>query len=184
MLQFNPECFVWIDETGSDAHNHVRNVGYSLRGLPPIYHRIVTRGRRISAMAAICTEGLVGVELTYGTVNGEMFQDFIIGTVIPEMEPFDGTIKKSIIVMDNCSIHHVQQVQQLIKDTGILLFYLSPYSPDLNPIEKAFSSVKYYLKDHDEILQIIDDPFSIILSAFTENITSNKCKHWISDCGY
>ena len=141
----------------------------------------MSRGRRISAMAAISSEGLIGVEFTYGTVNGSIFYDYIL---VPEMEPFDGMVKKSIIVMDNCSVHHIQQVEQVIKDAGILLYYLPPYSPDLNPIEKAFSSVKHYLKDHDQILQSVDDPFPVIKSAFTMNITAEKCKSWITDCGY
>ena len=60
--------------------------------------------------------------------------------------------------MDNCKIHHVQAVKDFFEDAGILLMFLPPYSPDYNPIEEAFSSVKYYLKDHDELLQSVDDP--------------------------
>ena len=51
----------------------------------------VARGKRISAIAAISCEGLVGVELTTGSVNAEKFLEFVQGTLIPEMEPFDGT---------------------------------------------------------------------------------------------
>lgn len=58
------------------------------------------------------------------------------------MEPFDGSPKKSVIIMDNCTIHHVHHVKQLLDDAGILLFFLPPYSPDFNQIEEAFSSVK------------------------------------------
>ena len=147
--------FVWIDESGSDARNHIRKFGYALRGMTPTYHRKLGRGKRVSAIAAIATSGLVGVELTTGTVCGETFLDFVRGTLIPEMEPFDGTAKKSIAIMDNCSIHHTGEVQQ---ENGILLMYLPPYSPDLNPIEETFSYIKYYLKDHDQELQSVTDP--------------------------
>ena len=57
--------------------------------------------------------------------------------------------------MDNCAIHHVPEVYKLFDDTGILVLFLPPYSPDMNPIEEAFSSVKYFLQDHDELLQAI-----------------------------
>lgn len=100
------------------------------------------------------------------------------------MEPFDGSPRKLIMIMDNCSIHHKQQIKELVNDAGILLFFLPPYSPDLNPIEEAFSSVKYYLKDHDTILQSINNPFPIVYSAFTTCITSDKCKAWIRHAGY
>ena len=78
------------------------------------------------AIAAIATSGLVGVGLTTGTVCGETFLDFVRSTLIPEMEPFDGTAKKSIAVMDNCSIHHTGEVQQAFQENGILLMYLPP----------------------------------------------------------
>ena len=46
------------------------------------------------------------------------------------------------------------------------MIYLPPYSPDLNPIEEAFSYIKYYLKDHDELLQVVTQPTAIIQAAF------------------
>ena len=78
-------------------------------------------------------EGLVGVELTYGTVTGEKFADFILGTLIPEMTPFNGSPKKSVIIMDNCTNNHTAAIKELLLDAGILILLLPPYSPDLNP---------------------------------------------------
>ena len=72
----NANCFVWVDETGTDARSHIRKFGYSLKGITPTCHKFLARGRRISAIAAISTIGYVGVELTYGTVNGDVFTDF------------------------------------------------------------------------------------------------------------
>lgn len=174
VLQFDRDFFVWIDETGSDARSHIRKFGYSLHGQAPIYHRLLVRGQRVSAIAAISTDGLLDVELTTGSVNADKFEDFVRGSVIPNMHPFDGTSTKSIAILDNCKIHHAQGVKDLFEDAGIILIYLPPYSPDYNPIEEAFSSVKYYLKDHDELLQSVDDPCIIIQAAF-ENISSENC---------
>ena len=106
VLQFSPEYFVWVDETGSDARSHIRKFGYQLRGLTPVHHRIVVRRKRISAISAISTDGIMGLHLTQGNVNSEIFCDFLT-SLIPEMEAFDGSPKKSIIIMDNCSIHHI-----------------------------------------------------------------------------
>jgi transposase len=175
--------FVWIDETGSDRKDHIRKSGYALRGERPVYHRILHRGKRISAIAAMASDGIVAVELLKGTVNGEIFYDFVRGSLIPEMQPFDGQNSRSIAILDNCSIHHVLEVRELFSEAGILVFFLPPYSPDYNPIEELFSCVKYYLKDHDEILQAMNDPIPLIQAAF-DSITKDKCMGWIRHSGY
>ena len=56
----------------------------------------------------------------------------------------------------NCAIHHVQEVKDLLQNAGILYIFLPPYSPDFNPAEELFSYIKYYLKDHDIVLQSMD----------------------------
>ena len=183
VLQCDPEYFVWVDETGSDAKNHIRKFGYALCGQTPIYHRFVARGKHISAIAAISCKGLVGVELTTGSVNSGRFLEFVQGTLIPEMQPFDGSRRRLIVIMDNCSIHHAQLVKRALQDAGIMVIYLPPYSPDLNPIEEAFSYIKYFLKDHDELLQAVTHPTAIIQAAF-DNITKKKCEGWIKHSGY
>ena len=111
-------------------------------------------------------------ELTTGTVNadfampiyadfGTVNADFVRGSLIPNMHPFDGTSSKSIAILDNCSIHHVPEVVQLFEDAGILVIFLPPYSPDYNPIEETFSYIKYYLKQH-ELLQVYKEHKTIL----------------------
>ena len=116
--------------------------------------RLPVRGQRISSISAMSTEGILAVELTNNSVNGEKIFDFVCGSLIPEMSPFDGYSPKSIAVMDNCSIHHIQEVADLFNSASILLLYLPPYSPDFNHIELAFSYVKHYLKDHEDIMHV------------------------------
>ena len=53
------------------------------------------------------TSGILAVELMSGSVNGDKFFDYVRGSLIPEMLPFDGENPKSIAALDNCSIHHV-----------------------------------------------------------------------------
>ena len=151
---FKREMFLWVDETGSDAL--LRKFGYALQGVTPTTHRLLSRSKRISnAVAAISSTGILTYDLTDETVTGEAFFNFITGSLIPNMLPFDGINPHSIAIMDNCSVHHVQEVKQLFKDAGILLLFLPPYSLDLNPIEETFSFVKSYLRKHDELLQAI-----------------------------
>ena len=167
---------------GSNIKDMLRKYGYSLRSERAVCHRLLVRGQRISAISATSTEGLVAIELTNHSVNGEKFFDFVRGSLIPEMLPFDGYSPKSIAVMDNCSVHHVQEVADLFNSAGILLIYLPPYSPDFNPIEPAFSYVKHYLKDHENIMHNIVPPTQLVHAAFS-SITARMCNSSIVDCG-
>ena len=180
---FKREMFVWADETGTDKRDQLRKYGYALRGVTPVYHRSLSRGERINAMTAITSSGLLTVELTKANVNGDSFFDFIRGTLIPCMRPFDGVSPHSILIMDNCVVHHVIEVRDVLQQAGIVVLFLPPYSPDLNPIEEAFSYVKQYLRKHDELLQAVRDPTDVIKQAF-QSITDKHCNSWISHASY
>ena len=103
----------------------------------------------------MCTEGVVDYSLTTSIVNADNFFDFVRGQLIPNMQSFPGD--RSVLVMDNYSVYHAQEMKDLLRDAGILLLYLPPYSPDYNPIEELFCYAKYYLKEHDEVAQALGD---------------------------
>ena len=138
---YRREFFVWIDETGSASRDAIRKYGYSLRGTRPEYHRLLTRGKRINAIAAMSSTGIIALDLTTDTVNGDKFFDFLRASLIPNMMSFNGTNPQSIVIMDNCSVHHVEEVTELLRQAGIIVLFLPPYSPDLNPIEEAFGYI-------------------------------------------
>ena len=81
----------------------------------------------MSSIAALSTDG---VEVTKGTVYGDKFANFVRGKLIPEMLQFDYENRMSIVVVDNGSIHHVSEVEDLFKQAGILVLFLVPYRPD------------------------------------------------------
>jgi len=70
-------------------------------------------------------------------------------------------------------VHHVQDVKDLLQQVGIVALFLPPYSPDLMPLEEAFSFVKYYLKKHDESLQTITNPIDVIRAVNTVMLGSH-----------
>jgi transposase len=78
-----------------------------------------------------------------GSMDAKFFEDFIQQLLRhysrwPE--------QKSVLVMDNASFRHSEQVKQLCSDAGVKLLYLPPYSPDFNPIEEFFAELKAYIK--------------------------------------
>ena len=80
ILHYPREWLVFLDETGSDHKDHIRKFGFSLIGEPPVYHCFLGRGTRISAIAALSTEGLACYELITGTTNGDKLNDFLRGS--------------------------------------------------------------------------------------------------------
>ena len=153
VLHYPIEYYVWADETGSYRRDHMRQYGYQLRGLTPTYHRFLIRGTRVSTIAAISYEGLVNFKILTGTTNGDIFLEFLVD-LISNMQSFPAP--RSVVIMDNYSIHHIQPVKYLLNAVGIPVVFLPPHSPDYNPCEEMFSDIKYYQEDHDEILQYTD----------------------------
>lgn len=115
------------------------------------------------AIVGMSSDGVEAYELSTGSTDASKFLDFIRGSLIPSMRPFPD--KNS---MDNCTIHHVQEVKDLIENSGIVLFYLPPYSPDYNPIEELFSYLKYYLKEHEDLIQALPSPPLAVIEAGLE----------------
>ena len=113
-----------------------------IRGIPPVDHRLLARGTQYSAITAISVGGVQDVILAEGNVNREILADFIKDALVPIIQQFNCCNPNSIVVMDNASFHHVGEVADLILQTGALLRFLPPYSPDLNPVEQVFSKVK------------------------------------------
>lgn len=109
-FMFSTDKYIWIDETGSDARDQSQKYGYALRGQTPVVHHFHSRGRRTNLIAAICSSGLVSLELMTTTVDQKVFFDFVRGCLIPNMMTFNGTNARSIAVMDNLSVHHVREI--------------------------------------------------------------------------
>jgi len=181
LYDFN--MLVFIDETGSSRRDAMRKFGYSLRGQRCVKKRLLVRGERVSAIAALSSSGILDVKFVFGSVDGEMFSQFIELNLLPHLLPFNGINPNSIVVMDNASVHYNYKVAQLIRSVRALLVYLPPYSPDLNPIEEAFSAVKSFLKANEEIVTGKEDIKQVLFSAFL-NITADDTAGWYRDSGY
>ena len=86
---------------------------------------------------------------------------------------FDGVNPRSILIMDNASIHLVYRVQQLVDTAGCLLWFLPAYSPNMNPIEEVSSHVKQSLKNNAAVYQSCENPRLIIYSSFMEVVAAD-----------
>jgi transposase len=129
-------------------------------------------------------DGIVDVHITSGGVNGDVFCEFI-ENLLPQLLPFNGSNGRSVVVMDNASIHHTERATALIEEIGAIPIFLPPYSPDVMPIEECFSKVKSFLRANDPLIQILRESEieDIILAAFA-SITPDDCYSWVEHCGY
>ena len=179
---FPAEMLVFLDESGTDRRDTLRKYGYSLRGQPARALSMLPRGVHLSAIAAMCSEGVLACKIVEGGVNGQTFDTFLSMDLSSKLNPFDGINARSVVVMDNASIHHVDQVVKFLEDLGVLVCFLPPYSPDMNPIEELFSKVKYVMKANEFDLEG-QDLETCILSGFA-SVTADDCKKWIQHSGY
>ena len=111
--------------------------------------------------------------LVEGSVDGEIFESFIETSLLPVLQLFGNP--KSIVVMDNASIHHVDRVTQLVAQTGASVRFLPPYSSDLNPVEQIFSMVKGIMKENAQLFQVFSEP-RILLTMCFSLVTEYDCK--------
>ena len=70
-------------------------------------------GKRVSAIPVLTTRGIEDTFTTSNTVDGEKFEEFICQCVLPILLPFDGLNPRSVVIMDNASIHHLERVHDI-----------------------------------------------------------------------
>ena len=141
----------------------------------------VTAKKRISTIGLMPTTTFLDCYTTEGTVDGDIFYRFVQSSLLPHLMPFNAT--NNVVILDNCSIHHSDNVVGLIHSIGAHVIFLVPYSPDLMPIEQCFNKVKLFLQEHDKVIHSVTDPTMIITAAFA-SITSEDCITLSADYGY
>jgi transposase len=126
----------WGDETTVKA-NDVRGRGYAPKGKTPVVNKTEKR-ENVSMISAITNKGKVFWKLHEGSINGELVFDFVKRLIRNKKN-------KIYLILDNAKTHHSKMLKEWVEknDDKIELFYLPPYSPDLNPDEHINSDVKY-----------------------------------------
>lgn len=98
-------------------------------------------------------------------------------------EAFDGTNARSVVVVDNASVHHINTVENRIHQTGAIVKFLPPYSPDLYPMEEVLSKLKLFLKHNQVAYTSTQSPSWILMMGFN-TITAQDCIGYMRHSGY
>lgn len=114
----------------------VRTHGYALRGQRCYGKQDWGAKGRTNAIGALIGKALVSVALFEGTINTDVFKNWIKQDLLPKLPA------QSVLVMDNATFHKNIDMQKMIEKAGHTLLYLPAYSPDLNPIENKWAQAK------------------------------------------
>lgn len=126
-------------------------------------------------VAGLRNTGMVAPMVIDGPINRDAFTEYVRQVLVPEIVPGD------IVVMDNLSSHKGSEVRELIEAAGATLLFLPPYSPDFNPIEKAFSKLKAHLRKAAE--RTIHGLWTAI-ARILDLYSPQECANYFAACGY
>ncbi|KAF0146715.1 MAG: transposase [bacterium] len=173
-LDLDPERLVFIDETWTTT-NMARKCGREqkgerLRASVPHGHWKTT-----TFIGGLRCDRMTAPMVLDGPVNGQWFQAYVDQVLVPTLSRDD------IVIMDNLGSHKGAGVRKAIEAAGATLLYLPPYSPDFNPIEKAFSKLKALLrKAAERTVDALWDRIGALLKEFSPT----ECANFFAAAGY
>lgn len=165
---------MFIDETWAST-NMARRHGRCLRGerlrigVPHGHWKTTT------FVGALTLRGFIAPFVLDGPINRDAFETYVEKVLCPQLRPAD------VVIMDNLSSHKGPCVREMIEAAGAHLLYLPPYSPDFNPIEKAFSKLKALLRKAAE--RTLEGLWTKI-GALIQLVTPDECRNYFTAAGY
>jgi len=171
---FDPARLVFIDETAVST-NLVRLRGRAPRGVRLIGRVPLGQWKTVTFVAALRRNRMTAPMVIEGPMNGEMFRAYVEHCLIPTLK------RNDIVVADNFASHKVSGVREAIEKVGATLRYLPKYSPDLNPIELAYSKLKAFLR---KAAQRTVRGLYRTIRAFVPQLRPRECANYFSHAGY
>ncbi len=174
--RFDASRLVFIDESGFQT-SMTRLRARAPRGKRAYAKVPRNRGKNQTLIASITLEDGMGEAVSIeGATDAEVFEAYDVeGFLAPTLEA------GQVVVLDGLGAHRTERVRELIEDRGCELVFLPSYSPDLNPIEQAFSKIKNIVrKVGARTREALDEAIAKAMSA----VTLEDVAGWFSHCGY
>jgi transposase len=144
--------------------------GERLRAFAPHGH-----WRTLTFLGALRCDRLIAPGVFDGPINGECFRAYVEQQLVPVLKPGD------IVVMDNLGSHKSAAIRRMIRAAGARLWYLPPYSPDLNPIEQTFAKIKHWMRAAQR--RTVEDTWRQI-GTLVATIEPDECANYFVNAGY
>ena len=173
---FDARRLVFVDESGFNT-SMTRLYARAPRGKRAYGKVPRNRGKNTTLIAAITLEGAMGASMTVeGATDSEAFEAYVKHFLAPSLE------EGQVVVLDGLGAHRTHRVRELIEARGADLVFLPSYSPDLNPIEEAFSKIKALLvrKEGARVREALVEAIGRALAA----VTIEDAAGWFTHAGY
>jgi len=170
----DPSRLVFIDETWVKTNmaplRGWGRKGKRLPGFAPHGH-----WQTLTFLGALRCDRFTAPCLFDGPINGPCFRAYVEQQLLAVIKPGD------IVIMDNLGSHKAAVIRHMIRSAGAKLWYLPPYSPDLNPIEQAFAKIKHWMRSAQN--RTFHDICQHIGKLVTQ-IPPNECRNYLANAGY
>jgi transposase len=172
--RLDPAKLVFIDETW------IKTNMAPLRGWGPKGRRLRAfaphgHWRTLTFLGALRSDRLTAPCVFDGPINGQSFRAYVEQQLVPVLKAGD------IVIMDNLGSHKSAAIRQIITAAGARLWFLPPYSPDLNPIEQAFAKIKHWMRCAQT--RTIPDACHHI-GRLLDNVDPAECANYFVNAGY
>lgn len=170
----DPQRLVFVDEMGTNTSLALLRA-WPRRGQRAYYAVPRNRGPNTTLLSSLSVKGIGPSLAVEGATTAAVFEGYVEKVLAPSLQP------GQIVVMDNLSAHKGDRVRQLVEERDCELLYLPPYSPDLSPIEEAFSKMPFILlKVGARSREALIEAMGRALDA----ITSRDAEGFFRHCGY
>lgn len=165
---------VFIDESGAKT-NMTRLYGRAKNGTRAVDNAPSGHWNTTTMISSMRLDGSTACMVVDGSTDTEIFQVYVKHILLPTLKPED------IVVLDNLSAHKNQKTRELIESVGAQVWFLPPYSPDLNPIEKMWSKIKAILRT---LKARTKESLINAVAKALDSITASDARGWFKSCGY
>lgn len=166
--------FVFIDETWAST-DMTRSHGRCPLGQRLVMDAPHGHWKTTTFVVGLRSTGLIAPTVVDGPMTGDVFVAYVEQQLAPALRPGD------VVVMDNLSSHKRSEVRRAVERAGAELRFLPPYSPDLNPIERAFSKLKAKLRAAQKrTIPELEEYLGEALDCFSPD----ECENYFISCGY
>jgi transposase len=165
---------VFVDESGTHT-SLVRLFAWAPRGQRARIQVPRNHGKNTTLVAALTWQGLQAPWTVEGAIDTPAFETYVRQVLAPTLQP------GQIVILDNLSVHKTDAIQHVIADCGCQLVFLPAYSPDLTPIEQAFSKLKAILR---RLAARTREALLDALATAIDTITPEDARAWFRHAGY
>ena len=168
------EKLVFIDESGAKT-NMTRLYGRAKNGSRAVDFAPGGHWNTTTMISSVRLDGSTVPMVVNGATNKEVFMVYVEKFLLPSLS------KGDVVILDNLSAHKGKEIRELIESVGAELWYLPPYSPDLNPIENMWSKVKAILR---KLKARTEEELILAIAKALERVTPQDVMGWFKSCGY